>query len=286
MSVKTLDNVQLSVSKDIQNFKTIALSFETILEVTCIKNYSAIRFANNIRNSANFLSADLCILDFDGNLSLETAKILFADYQAIIVTTKSHQKSSKNGVGIEKRDRFRVLIPLDKRITSINEFERVMKNVTRDFNSDDACVDGARFFYPNPYQTQWISSGNKLIDTTFYAVLPTKGDVRLRKTNFKRTDITLEGDIDITNKEGLTLTASEWAQELDADTTVTVHCPNPEHPDLHPSAFIAHATSDESKIFIFCHVCGTLGTYPKSKNNFRILKKELSNVNKTNEIYH
>lgn len=273
MPAYTLDNVQLSISNDIQNFRTIALSFESILEVTCSRNYSAIRFAHNTRNSANFLSADLCILDFDGNVPLDEAKLLFADYQAIILTTKSHRMSSKNGMEIEKRDRFRVIIPFNKRITSINVFERVMKNVTSDFNSDEACVDGARFFYPNPYQTQWISSGTKLIDTTFYAALPIKGDVRVRNTNFKRTDIALKGDIAITNKDGFTLTASQWAQELDADTTVTVHCPNPEHPDLHPSAFIAQATNNEGQIFIFCHVCRTLGTYPKTKNPLLNIKR-------------
>lgn len=274
MPAYTLDNVQLSISNDIQNFRTIALSFESILEVTYSRNYSAIRFAHNTRNSANFLSADLCILDFDGNVLLDEAKLLFADYQAIILTTKSHRMSSKNGMEIEKRDRFRVIIPFNKRITSINVFERVMKNVTRDFKSDEACVDGARFFYPNPYQIQWISSGHKLIDTKFYATLPTKGRVRQSNTKLKLSDITLKGDIDITNMYGLTLPASKWAQELDTDTTVTVHCPNPEHPDLHPSAFIAHTTSDETKIFIFCHVCGTLGIYPKTKNPLSHTKKE------------
>jgi hypothetical protein len=149
-----------------------------------------------------------------------------------------------------------------------------MKNVTRNFNSDEACVDGARFFYQNAHQSQYISSGNKLINTQFYAALPTKGHVRQNHTNLNLSNITLEGDIDITNARGLTFPASKWAQKLDTDTTVTVHCPNPAHPDLHPSAFIAHAKSDESKIFIFCHVCGTLGTYPKSKNPLSNTKKE------------
>lgn len=256
----------MSTSDNLQWFTTVDVPFQYIPEITCHSNYSGSTFKSGYRSTTNFSSATLAILDFDGNLSLEEAKILFSDKKAIIVTTKSHQCGSKNGKAIEKQDRFRVILQFNETITCPYKYQTVMKNLVREYNSDEACVDGARFFYPNPYQTQWISSGNELIDTTFYAALPTKGRVRQSNTALKLFDITLEGDIDITNREGLTLPASKWAQELDADTKVTVHCPNPEHPDLHPSAFITQSTSDETKIFIYCHVCGTLGTYPKTKN--------------------
>lgn len=268
-----MPEIIMSTSDNLQQFTAVGVSFEYIPHITCYRNYSAVRYANGTRSSANFLSADLCILDFDGSITLEAAKKMLADYKAIIVTTKSHQMGSKNGKKIEKRDRFRVIIPFDKTITNLKEYERIMKNITLEYNSDEACVDGARFFYKNSFQEQWISSGNNPIDTTFYAALPIKGHVRQSNTNLKLSDITLECDIDITSKKGQTLPASKWVQVIDADTTVTVHCPNPAHPDLHPSAFIAHATSDESKIIIFCHVCGALGSYPKTKNPLLNTKK-------------
>jgi hypothetical protein len=258
----------ISTSHNIQHFTAVGVKFEYITEITCHSNYSGITFKNGYRSTANFSSATLAILDFDGNLPLEEAKALFSDKKAIIVTTKSHQCGSKNGKAIAKQDRFRAILQFDETITCPYKYQKVMKNLVSEYSSDEACVDGARFFYPNPYQTQWISSGNELIDTTFYAALPTKGRVRQSDTTLKLFDITLEGNIDITSVHGLTLSASKWAQELDADATVTVHCPNPEHPDLNPSAFIAHTTSDESKIFIFCHVCGALGTFPSITNPF------------------
>lgn len=279
-----MPKVGISTSDDIQQFISVNVHFKYISEITCSRNYSASTFKNGYRSAANFSRATLAILDFDGNLSLEEAKILFSDKKAMIVTTKSHQCSSKNGKSIEKQDRFRVILQFDETITCPYIYQTIMRNLVREYKSDEACVDGARFFYPNPYQTQWISSGNKLIDTTFYAALPIRGYVRQSNTNSKLSDITLEGDIDITNAHGLALPASIWAQKLDTDIKVTVHCPNPEHPDLHPSAFITHATSDETKIFIFCHVCGVLGTYPKTKNPLLRTKKGTSNVYKTNEI--
>lgn len=270
--VNNMPHVIISKSDNLQHFVAVNTSFGEIQNITCYRNYSAIRFANGTRNSANFLSADLCILDFDGNISLETAKEIFADYKAIIVTTKSHQMSSKNGKEIERLDRFRVFIPFDQTITNVYKFERVMKNVTHFFKSDEACVDGARFYYPNPYQMQWLSSGNKLIDTKFYAALPTKGHVRQRNTILQPSDIALEGDIEITDRTKITLNASEWVQELNIDRNITVHCPNPNHLDVHPSAFITRDKYDTNKIFVYCHVCGVLGVYP-TNNQYSPNKK-------------
>jgi hypothetical protein len=255
-------SIIISTARGMQNFIPKRIDFMDVIDLTAFINYSPIIFKDNYRCAANFLAANLCILDYDGNITLKQAKKMFAKYHAIIVTTKSHQMDSKNGKPILKQDRFRVLLRFDRTISSLDEYERIMRNITHELNSDEACTDGARFFYPNPYQVLWISTGRELVSTNKYNVtLPSKGNVTIKHAI--KSDVVLAGDIEITDTNNITLLASQWTQELDDDETLSVHCPNPKHEDKHPSAFIAKAKDSESQIFLYCHSCGNMGTFPK-----------------------
>ncbi len=259
--------IELSIGnhqKDLCSFKSITISFEDIAEIiTCCKAYSPIIFNRNKRLALNFKYAQLCILDFDGSITLDDAKETFKDYQAFIVTTKSHQKAFKNDIKIEKKDRYRVIIPFDQPIYDINEYTTVMKNIVNKFNSDSACTDGARFFYPNPYQKLWVSKGRKLFEIKKYLnVSPKKGNT-LELMNNEKADKSNNGDniinLPILAKDGRKMKSKEWVKVLSIKETITVHCPNPSHADIHPSAFITKKNSDV--LFIHCHVCGFLGTH-------------------------
>lgn len=261
-----MSKVTMSTSEDLQTFRSVSLDFEKIEEITCSRNYSAISFFNNYRSKKNFVSADLCILDFDGEVSIQDAIRMFETYKAMILTTKSHQKGFKNGKEINKTDRFRVIIPFDKKITNVDEYENTMKNIVKDFDADPACVDGARFFYPNPIQATWQSKGENFLSIDKYNCKV--NEEKAYKTKLKQKNIALNEDIQIWDRYGNGLYISEWLQVLKNHQTVTIHCPNPEHEDTHPSAFISLSKYSASELYIFCHKCGSLGLYPKKEFKF------------------
>ena len=252
------NKIQLSISKGFQEFIPVSLDFNQLDILTCSKNYSAITFKNKYRTHKNFQEASLCILDFDENLTLEDAKELFSEYKALIVTTKSHQKTSKNGKKIKKQDKFRVILIFSKTIKDYMTYRTVMKNLTIKYNSDKACFDAARFFYPNPYQKVWYSKGNKTIDINIEQIDNVNSSLykNTRTIKIDKNDPLL---IDNMNNQ---LVASEWAQKI-TNKTISIHCPNEEHEDVHPSAFISKSKKYENKIYIYCHKCGQIGIYPK-----------------------
>lgn len=252
------NNIALSISEsdDLQEFVPVSQSLEQLSEFTCRYNYSSILFNDNYRSSKNFMEANFCILDFDGNLSIANAKVLFADYKALLVTTKSHQQCIKNGKAIEKQDRFRIILQFDKTIMNLSQYEIVMTNAISDFKSDEACADGARFFYPNPYQAIWISKGTKYIEVAKYNREPKQRKMETIATS--KSEVNISGDIEIIDKYGNKLSASQWIKELDNSVTHTVFCPNPEHDDRHPSAFITLSRYKKYELFIYCHKCGPL----------------------------
>jgi hypothetical protein len=70
---------------------------------------------------------------------------VFPDYKCIIGTTRNHAKM-KGGISC---DRFRVVIPFTERITSLRVFRYNMWLALQEHElADQACKDGARFYYP------------------------------------------------------------------------------------------------------------------------------------------
>lgn len=108
--------------------------------------WSPIVWRGGVRKSENFLFSDYCVLDFDSSMQLLEAYDAFKDYQCFIATTMSHQKR-KNG---HICDRFRVIIPWEKRIESINIFRGNMQELIKIYEADDACKDGGRLYKPSP----------------------------------------------------------------------------------------------------------------------------------------
>jgi hypothetical protein len=129
-----------------QGFETADVSIDRMAK--CIVNYawSPAVWKDGVRGKHNFLRADWYALDFDsGDLLLEDACNLWCDMVHIIGTTKSHQ-INKGGL---IADRFRVVVKLEKTITSLNHYEYFMGEILkRVLEADKACLDGARYFWP------------------------------------------------------------------------------------------------------------------------------------------
>jgi hypothetical protein len=269
----------ISTSDNMKYFTPYHATIEELIKICENNHYSAIRYLNNSRSEKNFIEASLGIFDFDEGLSLEEAKKEFSPYAAIILTTKSHQKDTKSGKRIPKTDRFRVAIPLDRTVTSLAEYKCMMKDYSHYYGSDRACVDGARFFYPNPSQIVWISSGIKKLDTNvpeYISSAKSQTVINKRLSASKNTNTStdsisdlIENDPMLMDSYGEKFLSSEFAK-IASDVPVLIHCPNPKHKDLNPSCFVVQSNRFINKVFIHCHKCGRLGTYPKTTTLGRV----------------
>ncbi len=107
--------------------------------------WSPIVWSDGRRCSANFLFSDYCGLDFDDTLTLDDAIGVFKDFRCIIATTENHRKV-KNGC---YADRFRVVIPWERRITDRAEYVHNMTAAIKEYGADQACKDAGRLFKPS-----------------------------------------------------------------------------------------------------------------------------------------
>lgn len=112
---------------------------------TCV--WSPIVWEQGARNSKHFAHASFMVLDFDepGDESMADVNNALSDHKRIIALTKSHMKQ-KNGVICE---RYRLVIPFNNVITDLNLYKHNMDCALKKYPwADQACKDGARFFYP------------------------------------------------------------------------------------------------------------------------------------------
>ena len=248
--------------------------------ITRTQSYSAIEFLNGVRKSEYFRKAWLLILDFDDGLTIEEVKKIFKPYFGYIATTKSHRKSEKNGKPIESRDRFRLILFLEKPIENPEEFKIVMTNLITEFGADQACKDLARFYFPNPTQEFWfLTEGKQYFDIQSYKVARTKSSVKKNTLAIQKNIIKSEkytpiiANTIIVSDDGTSATAIEWYDEMQVDDKTSIHCPFPEHNDTNPSAFMAK--TDKQSLFCSCSSCGRKGFYNRNEKSIIVHSEEI-----------
>lgn len=126
------------------------------------KYWSTAEFAENRRANKNYImTPSLFAIDIDGGLTIEQAEatLLAQGYAFAIATTRNH-RIAKDGV---VADRFRVLLVLERSITSAESHLATWKHVVAEIlpQADPACKDPARGYY---YSTSLycIHEGNPL----------------------------------------------------------------------------------------------------------------------------
>jgi len=134
--------------------------FNALLDVICERTYSCGVFKDAHRTNDNFIHSELVALDFDGGLSIDKAREMFAEHKHIIAPTRSHQVSK----GGQVQDRFRVILFLSSPITSGKVYRNTVTKLIRQYpQADKQCSDPARMYYPS--QNVYSSNPNgKLID--------------------------------------------------------------------------------------------------------------------------
>lgn len=106
------------------------------------------------RSGDNFKESDLCVLDFDDAANLDDAiNYEFNDYQHIIGTTKRHDILG---------DRFRVVIPWDKKILGVDAFIDNMRYLAKNYGADIQASNAAVKFMPCTEVVSVKSSGDKM----------------------------------------------------------------------------------------------------------------------------
>jgi hypothetical protein len=101
--------------------------------------WSPCLWRGGVRKKENFLGAYFCVLDFDGETTLEQAHDIFLPYVCLIGATKSHTPD---------KHRFRVILVFERPITDVKKYEYNMHKYTEKFKSDPKAVDAARMFFP------------------------------------------------------------------------------------------------------------------------------------------
>ena len=148
--VRTLGN--LKQAKDFEPLQPCDL--KRLGAVACRYTWSPIVFAQNYRSRSNFMYSDYMGLDVDNTegepYTLEQAINDWCDSACIIGLTKSHQIEKHTAEMVyPPADRFRIITPWQRRITSLDEYEYNLRQYTQAHQQfDEACVDGARLFYP------------------------------------------------------------------------------------------------------------------------------------------
>jgi hypothetical protein len=121
-------------------------NLEALGRAICKHMWSPGTFRDRHRSNANFDSMDLFVADIDGGCTIEEAKLILAEFECLIGTSRSHQKQKDEKPPC---DRFRVLIPLAEPITSDADFKATWFKFHELLPAiDPACKDAARFYYP------------------------------------------------------------------------------------------------------------------------------------------
>lgn len=149
--------------------------------------YSAHSFKNNKRSNETALTGfQLIILDIDGGVDLETAKILFDEYTYLIATTRNHQVEKKGIIA----DRFRIVLPMEYALDlEADTYTQMMKNLFDDLPIEvDRLADIGRMYFSSKDCEHWYNEGrlfnaDKYIPYTQEEETYKKESTRLSKKN-------------------------------------------------------------------------------------------------------
>jgi hypothetical protein len=137
-------------------FCSVELQIDQIAQIIVKNAWGPIIWDNGKAGGKNFRASGFMALDFDSpDYSLAQALEDWADTVHIIAVSKSHQRP-KNGI---KCDRFRLIAPWASVIYDYAQYRFNIKKLITRYGADEACKDGARFFFPCPKVVSINTSG-------------------------------------------------------------------------------------------------------------------------------
>ena len=113
---------------------------DDLIEAICNNAWSPSVF-DGYRNQGNFLYTDFMVLDIDEDMTIDEA---LEEVEHLGVTCLCMPSTSHT----EEHHRFRLIFPLEKRITDKEVFTATMEMLVETFPADPSCVgDTARFYF-------------------------------------------------------------------------------------------------------------------------------------------
>ena len=216
-------------------------------------SYSPSRFLDGKKLKDNVEEAYFLTLDFDkGDPSMEKYIELSSKskFSWFLHTTVNHKRSvSDEGIEIEARDKYRVIIPLSRAI-SRDDLENIKEVLVERFPTiDKTCFDGNRYFKMNP---DAIVHLNNFVDDEGIIVFLDPSDIMENKKKVgrpKKEEITISLDDEILLDDEATK-----IKVRDVTQKTKIFCPYCDHSKrTHPhqhNAFID--LNDAGQYYIFC----------------------------------
>jgi len=225
-------------------FTTIDDTLDRLLEVIRDGWAFSFCFADEIRKTANFLSADIIPIDIDGGMSFSEAKDdpIVKKYCSLIYTTASHTP---------EKQRFRLLFVLPRTITDAKEVKAASYALARRLGGDLASTDAARISFGasncyaeilgNELSEEYLD--DLIRDGTVEPVSDTVSDTQ--KATMSRSSQKLPRRFVVKTSKGVNV------ELKDIVTTTQIYCPF--HKDQRPSAFVA--LNNRHSTYIHCSAC-------------------------------
>ncbi len=188
-------------------------SLQEVAEVAAVNAWCPAVFSDGYRHKESFAQEDLLTYDVDDGLAVDEAvrRCKGAGVEATILLSRNHQKEKRGKV----EDRFRVILPLERQISSVAEHAATWKHWAKELFSDEAgkllvdtkAKDPARFFNASPV-VYWGSDGGaalRVIDAKAEPAKPVDRDAaearlaawpkseRLRKAEKHLADLVRKG---------------------------------------------------------------------------------------------
>lgn len=253
------------------DFESINIPFEDIPLITCKNHYTNLLFAGGKRKGGNFLSAHFLIVDVDDGYPISKVLEILTGYRSIIVTTRSHRHSLKDGKVIKPTDRYRILIDIEKPIHEALVYQQIIKGLIKEFNGDEKCFDTGRFYYCNPNQNIHLIKGDKYWDITQYLDIKDENTLTFPTDNKKEEvipkAIQLEGNMLIKVTTHGEIRISDLFHQLTEKENCTLCCPiSPEthkNMDANPSC---SAQKNGKWLNFHCYVCNKNAYYKPLTN--------------------
>ena len=172
-----LDEMLLSYSTQLaENYEGALAPFDKLHQMTNQANlhWANHNFIGNYRLEDNVIPGfNMVVIDVDGEVSVETAKLLLQEYKFLIYTTKRHTPNE---------NRFRIILPISHKLAlDGNEFKGFMANIFDwlPFKVDTATNQRSRKWLTHK-GSYWYNEG-ELLDALLFIPKTSKSDAQKQR---------------------------------------------------------------------------------------------------------
>jgi len=224
-------------------FEPIAGTIEELEQLIKAGICFSYQYVGGVRNTDNFLRADLLAVDMDGGRTTSDClnDQIVKKYGSLFYTTPSHTPD---------HHKFRLVFILPRTITKADELKSAARALSRRLGGDMAATDAARIYFGSTdCQSQLLENAitNEYLDELIEdgKTSPVSDSINNVGIASSRSYQKLDLNLNIKTSEGDQLTLK------DINKKVQIYCPF--HHDTQPSAFVAR--NNLGSIYLHCSSC-------------------------------